>query len=289
MVKSNPSIFISNLKSEHSCKDFIIQKRWPNGIECPFDKCNSKFIYVTNRGYKCAKCLKKFSYKTGTLLENSRLSAMIWLKAISYVAHNKINITSVALSKHLKISQRSAWLLINKLKPEIHDPVYSSQQYFTKRGMHEHAELASDAFQQTSNIYQNKLCVNSDVESILAHLLLKRKIKRVYAKLLLNNDFMQTMECVIDEVKGKTHVVISIPEKLRAKGLNFNDYPIDINLFRWGDYDCNCNLRTMDYFNNTKTPLFEIKFYKPKQINRIGFYILPIGEMDIKELEFFVY
>lgn len=90
------------------------QIRWgKTGVYCPY--CGSVSIYHCHTGYKCKDCNRRFTDKTNTLLHGSKLDVVVWLIAIFLIHLNK-GISSVKLAKDLGINQKSAWLLLSKLR-----------------------------------------------------------------------------------------------------------------------------------------------------------------------------
>lgn len=88
--------------------------RWnKTGVYCPY--CGSVHIYNCKHGYKCADCNRRFTDKTNTLLHGSKLDIVVWLMAIFLIHLNK-GISSVKLANDLGINQKSAWLLLTKLR-----------------------------------------------------------------------------------------------------------------------------------------------------------------------------
>ena len=97
------------------------QIRWKDGyVYCPY--CNSINIYHCEHGYKCKDCTKRFTDKTNTLLHGSKLPIQIWLIAIFLIHLNK-GISSIKLSTQLGINQKSAWLLLTKLRYAMNDDI----------------------------------------------------------------------------------------------------------------------------------------------------------------------
>lgn len=91
------------------------QSRWNYGIVvCPY--CGSLHIKTySGYKYKCNSCKKYFNDKTRTLLHNSKLSVNKWMQALyEIIIDNKIS--SVTLSKRLGINQKSAWLMLMKIR-----------------------------------------------------------------------------------------------------------------------------------------------------------------------------
>lgn len=92
--------------------------RWGYGIVvCPY--CGSMNI-CEHEGYryKCNSCKARFSDKTNTLMHGSKLSVSVWMQAIYEMSVDNF-ISSVVLAKKLGINQKSAWLLMTKLRYSI--------------------------------------------------------------------------------------------------------------------------------------------------------------------------
>jgi len=112
---------IDYFKDENICKEYLAKQRWSNGIECPH--CNSKKIYVTNRGYKCgnSQCYKKFSVITGTIYENTKISLRTWFAAMYLITAHKKGISSHQLARDLNVTQRTAWFVLHRIREMLHE------------------------------------------------------------------------------------------------------------------------------------------------------------------------
>lgn len=90
--------------------------RWALGIVvCPY--CGS--IHVTQIGneykYKCNSCKNRFNDKTRTLLHGSKLSVQVWMLGLYEILSTNY-ISSIELATKLGINQKSAWLMLSKLR-----------------------------------------------------------------------------------------------------------------------------------------------------------------------------
>ncbi|WP_425458840.1 transposase [Ahrensia kielensis] len=65
--------------NETAANNLFIQTRWPEGVTCPY--CNSKKISNFSR-YFCNTCKTSFSLTTGSILHNTKLPILLWLKYI---------------------------------------------------------------------------------------------------------------------------------------------------------------------------------------------------------------
>lgn len=98
--------------------DFLREVRWPNGVECP--TCGSKDVYYlkTQHRWKCKNDHPKqqFSVKVGTIFEDSAIGLDKWLPAVWLVTNCKNGISSYELAKDLKVTQRTAWFMLHRVR-----------------------------------------------------------------------------------------------------------------------------------------------------------------------------
>ena len=102
------------------CNDYMRKIKWPDGkIECPH--CENRKqdrigeIKSRNRLY-CKECRKQFSYKTGTIFEDSPLGLDKWFVAIWCVANMKNGISSHELARSLGVTQKTAWFMLHRIR-----------------------------------------------------------------------------------------------------------------------------------------------------------------------------
>lgn len=84
-------------------------------VVCPY--CGS--THITQIGneykYKCNSCKNRFNDKTKTLLHGSKLSVQVWMLGLYEILSTNY-ISSVELATKLGINQKSAWLMLSKLR-----------------------------------------------------------------------------------------------------------------------------------------------------------------------------
>ena len=68
--------------------------------------------------YRCREkeCAKRFSAKTGTILEASKLGFQTWMIATYLMTTSLKGVSSMKLHRDLSINQRSAWFLAHRLR-----------------------------------------------------------------------------------------------------------------------------------------------------------------------------
>ena len=99
-----------------TCVEFVAQLRWPEGPVCPW--CASKkHAYIKTRHiWKCRECKKQFSVKAGTIFEDSPIPLDKWLMAVWMVVNCKNGISSHELARDLKVTQKSAWFMLQRIR-----------------------------------------------------------------------------------------------------------------------------------------------------------------------------
>ena len=71
--------------------------------------------------YRCHDCRKDFSVKTGTLMHGSNLGYRTWAFAIYMVVTNLKSVSSMKLHRDLKITQKTAWHLMHRIRENWQD------------------------------------------------------------------------------------------------------------------------------------------------------------------------
>ena len=97
---------------------FFADERWPNGVACP--RCGSVSVQSgaahKTMPYRCRDCRKRFSVKTGTVMESSNLGYQTWALASYLLTTNLKGVSSMKLHRDLGITQKSAWHLAHRLR-----------------------------------------------------------------------------------------------------------------------------------------------------------------------------
>jgi transposase-like protein len=113
-------IYFSN---PDNCINYVATRRWPNGVICP--GCGStKVSYNANRRtWKCGSHhpRREFSVKVGTIYEDSPISLDKWLTATWMLTNCKNGVSSYEIARDLKITQKSAWFLLQRIRLALHD------------------------------------------------------------------------------------------------------------------------------------------------------------------------
>ncbi len=103
------------------CIDLVAFLRWPNGTPiCPYcgaeENDRKHYWLAAQKRWKCYACRKQFSVKVGTIFEDSAVPLDKWLVALWMLCNCKNGVSSHEISRDLKVTQRSAWFMLHRLR-----------------------------------------------------------------------------------------------------------------------------------------------------------------------------
>ena len=108
---------IDYFDSEEKCIDHLAKLRWDGKPVCPY--CASERVNALKgktKRYKCYGCRKQFGVRVGTIFHDSKLSLRKWFLAIYIFSSHKRGISSHQLAKDLKITQKTAWFVLHRIR-----------------------------------------------------------------------------------------------------------------------------------------------------------------------------
>lgn len=116
-IKEFNSLFelLEAFPTEESCIKYLEGLIWMDGVISPFDRKSKVYVFSNNR-YICKNTGKIFNVKTGTIFENTKLSLKKWFVAIWLITTHKKGISSLQLSRDLKVTQKTAWYLLQRIR-----------------------------------------------------------------------------------------------------------------------------------------------------------------------------
>ena len=101
-----------------TAEQWFARVRWPDQIGCP--NCGSVHVQDgckhKTMPYRCRDCAKKFSARTGTVMEASKLGYQTWAIAIYLLNTSLKGVASTKLARDLGITQKSAWYLAHRIR-----------------------------------------------------------------------------------------------------------------------------------------------------------------------------
>ena len=116
---------------DEAAEQWFVEARWPGGkIRCP--RCNGRQVRRSTHQtmpYRCRRCRRFFSVRTGTLMERSHIGYQRWAFAIYLMVTNLKGTSSMHLHRDLGISQKSAWFMAHRIRKVWEDQQDGSNRY----------------------------------------------------------------------------------------------------------------------------------------------------------------
>lgn len=106
----------TEFKTESDFHNYLIARRWPDGIRCP--KCSRQKICIRRNSlrFSCKPCAYSFSATAGTIFHATRLPMSKWFLAISVILSAKKGISSLQLSRTIGVNKNTAWYMQMRLR-----------------------------------------------------------------------------------------------------------------------------------------------------------------------------
>jgi hypothetical protein len=110
---------ISLFSDPDYCVKYLAHRRWQGGAaKCPTCGGASVTWLARRRMWECRgkHPQAQFSVRSGTLMEDSRIGLSQWLTALWLIAERGLTISSYEMARRIGITQKSAWLLIKRIR-----------------------------------------------------------------------------------------------------------------------------------------------------------------------------
>ena len=103
-----------------AAQTWFVKVRWPTGPACPY--CGSVNVLSGAKHktmpYRCREkeCRKRFSVRTGTVMEASNIPYQKWALAVYLFMTSLKSVSSMKLHRDLGVTQKTAWHLAHRLR-----------------------------------------------------------------------------------------------------------------------------------------------------------------------------
>lgn len=108
--------FTANFGTEEDCRNHFKAERDKVGVIC---KCGSReHFWIKSRwSYECKKCRSRMSLRSGTVMQNSNLSFLIWYKTMFLMSVTKKGFSTNEIQKQLGLKRyEPVWAMVHKLR-----------------------------------------------------------------------------------------------------------------------------------------------------------------------------
>jgi transposase-like protein len=114
---------IKHFASPENAHAFMVQVRWGGHQPCCINCGSVRVRYIrTRRQWECREQhpKRRFSLKTGTIMEQSPIPLETWLAAIWMEINSKNSISSPEIHRALGVTQKTAWFLLHRIRHALH-------------------------------------------------------------------------------------------------------------------------------------------------------------------------
>ena len=119
--------FDKQFPTDEACKEYIVKKRWPNGVSCPRCGAREKVYALKSKPFSWTCCNKdcgkragyRFSVTTATIFQDTKVSLRIWFK-IGYLmltakkGISSLQVRRVIFGEDSGTDWRTAWYICHR-------------------------------------------------------------------------------------------------------------------------------------------------------------------------------
>jgi transposase-like protein len=101
-----------------NCLAWMVELRWPNGVECPACGRKDARFLANQRKWQCKSVHshRQFTAKVGTIFEDSPIPLDKWMVAVWMIANCKNGVSSYEIAKDIGVTQKSAWFMLHRIR-----------------------------------------------------------------------------------------------------------------------------------------------------------------------------
>ena len=114
-----PELF-RTFPDDETAEAWFADQRWNGKPTCPYCGTDDVLVGAAHKTmpYRCRNhdCRKRFSVKTGTVMQSSNLGYQTWAVAIYLILTSVKGVSSMKLHRDLGITQKSAWHLAHRIR-----------------------------------------------------------------------------------------------------------------------------------------------------------------------------
>lgn len=109
--------FLRRYPDSDACLEYLKERHYPNGTECP--KCGkpSRFHRIKGRSaYSCQFCAHHVYPTAGTIFHKSTTSLQLWFWAIYLISNSKCGISAKQLGREIGVTYKTAHRMLKQIR-----------------------------------------------------------------------------------------------------------------------------------------------------------------------------
>jgi predicted DNA-binding transcriptional regulator YafY len=108
--------FRRNFLDEDACLDWLKNRLYPDGINCPVCKKITRHHKLLKRPcYCCDSCGHQLYPTSGTIFYKSSIPLKTWFEVISKISVSKSRISARDIQREYRMTYKTAWRMVNKI------------------------------------------------------------------------------------------------------------------------------------------------------------------------------
>ena len=109
--------FETTFPNDDACLDWLMNHRYPQGVECPVCQKVTKHHKLTSRPvYECDYCGHQISPLANTIFHKSSTSLKTWFQAIHLMASTRCGISAKQLQRETGVTYKTAWRMFKQIR-----------------------------------------------------------------------------------------------------------------------------------------------------------------------------
>jgi hypothetical protein len=109
--------FVTTFSDEQKCKEYYRDIRMKEGVVCKKCGCKKHYWLANKWQFQCSKCNFRTTLKSGTVMENSRLSFQKWFFIMLMMTSTKKGISACELQRQLGHKRYTTiWSIMHRLR-----------------------------------------------------------------------------------------------------------------------------------------------------------------------------
>lgn len=107
---------MDRIPDDNAALEYFKAIRWAGDVSCPYCSSHDILTRKDGRSYDCRGCKVHFTAKSGTIFSDSKVGMRKWIMAMYLLTSNKKGLSSHDLSRKIKVTQKTAWMMLSKIQ-----------------------------------------------------------------------------------------------------------------------------------------------------------------------------